>query len=210
MKLLTSIILVVFSCYITAEEEVDIHDATFSASFVENGEEVHVFYIEDTPYKLTEQGELTPMEAYINIIGDGSLQSACLNGENLDPSIAARDADEGELYYTIVNNTDAEVVISTTSADKKRLFCSTPFRRLQAGECVTVSEEDDRLHTLAQVRIGGTIFCGGWKDDEPFCQPGGYSYEIREVGHPLVLAPEHFDSVTMYEMSVVEAQADCQ
>ena len=207
MKLLTFVILVSFSCYTIAEEEVDINDVTFITSFVEQeGETVRVFYIDNKPYTLTEQGELTPMvDEFINVIGDGSLQSACLNGESLDPSIATRDTDTGELYYTIVNNTDSEIVIITTSADKEGLFCSTPFRRLQAGECVKVSAEDDRLHTLAQVTIGGRVLCGGWKDDGPFCQPAGYSYEIQEV------TADHVSSERGYaRLDVVKAQADCE
>ena len=212
MKLLILIILITFSCYITAEEEVDINDTALITTFVENGEEVQVFLINGKRYKMNEQGKLVLLDKYIDIIGDRSLQSACLNGESFDSSIAAQDTNKGDFYYTIVNNTDTEVIIATTSADTNGLICSTPYARLQRGECLKVYE-DDRLHTLAQVSVDRNILCGGWKDNRPSCELGN-SYEVKElaVRSPLkYLAPDAPMYLSgMYEMRVVPAHTDCQ
>lgn len=210
MKLLTLIILAAFGFYVTAEEEVDINDTALISSFVENGERVEVYWINGKRYKMNDKGKLILLAEYIDIIGDRSLQSACLNGESFDPSIAAQDMSNDDLYYTIVNNTDAEVVVVTTSAGKSKLVCSTPVARLQRGECVKVYD-DNRLHTLAQVSVNGNALCGGWKDNQPVCELGNsYAVNVSQVHPPLQLLdnfPEYASG--MYEMRVVAAQADC-
>ena len=200
MKLSVFVILALFSCFMTAEE-VDIKDVEFVSNF--NEARMDVFYVDNKPYRMDKRGKLVPMDSYINIIGDTSLQEACKAGTSFDSSQATYDEESGDRYYTITNNADSEVIVVTTSADKRGMFCSTPHTRLQSGECLKVFEED-RLHTLAQVRVNGEVLCGGWKDGSPFCQLGN-SYDIHNFWHP-PLSKHH----ARYEMSPAEARTDCQ
>ena len=213
MKFLTVIVLFVFCLYVKADEEkaVDINDTAVITSFTdENGERVHVYYIDGVHYRKDEQGKLVRDLNHINVIGDQSLRSACLGGTGFDSSLAAQDMEKEDLYYTIVNNTNSMVTVVTTSASENKMFCATPFSKLQPGECIKVYE-GDRLHTLTQVSVGDNILCGGWKDDKPFCELGN-SYEINRMRvHPPLkyLAADMPKYSSGYEM-VVRPASNCE
>ena len=212
MKFLTIIILFVFCLCVKAyeEKEMDINDTEFTTNFInENGERVYIFIIGSVAYRENEQGELVKVLNHINVLGDQSLRAACLGGTSFDSSLATQDVEKEDLYYTIVNNTDSTVFVSTTKADKKGIFCPTPFSELENGECVKVYESD-RLHTLTQVSVGDDILCGGWKDNKPFCKLGN-SYEINKM----TVQPRYLEkdipkySSGEYEM-VVRPASNCE
>ena len=213
MKFLTIIILFVFCLCVKAyeEKEMDINDTEFTTNFInENGERVYIFIIGSVAYRENEQGELVKVLNHINVLGDQSLRAACLGGTSFDSSLATQDVEKEDLYYTIVNNTDSMVTVVTTSASENKMFCATPFSRLQPGECIKVYEED-RLHTLTRVSVGDNILCGGWKDDKPFCELGN-SYEInRMTVHPPLkyLAADMPKYSSGYEM-VVRPASNCE
>ena len=128
-------------------------------------------------YRLNEDGVLVP--AGMIVIGMKSLIGACKAGREFDSEEAEYDADEDDLYYTITNNTDSPVLVSSTSADMSGVLCATPFRIIESGQCLRVYE-NDRLHSLVGISVDKEVLCGGWMDDQPFCKLS-QSYEITDT-----------------------------
>ena len=133
-----------------------------------------VFLPEGGHYVFDEKGDLVP--AGLVVIGETSLRGACVAGKTFDQETFEYDADRQDFYYTITNNADTRAVISITTADKEGLFCSTPFRVLESGQCLKVYEKD-RLQTLASVTVNDEILCDGWLESRPLCELNR-SYEI--------------------------------
>lgn len=197
MKFLISVFLLSFVVCAGAERE-------FSSA-----EHNHIFVKPDgANYVRDESGNLVP--AGMVIIGEENLGKACLAGRKFDQETAGYDSDKEDLYYTIVNHANAQVVVSITTADQEGMFCSTPFRILEKGECLKVYE-DDRLQSLASIKVGDETLCDGWTDQSQKKCVMGNSYEIKT--NNLVEVDRDYDYFsTNFRMKVSNAvdRTDCQ
>ncbi len=142
----------------------------------------HYVVLEDGKnYVFNEEGNLVP--AGVVVLGEPALKGACLAGKSFNQKKAGYDVDKQDFYYTISNNSYGPIVVSITTADKRGLFCATPFRVLESGECLKVYE-DNRLQSLASIRgVNEEIICGGAGfGKKALCTAGGgNSYEITDV-----------------------------
>ena len=173
----------------------------------------HIVFVDGENYVLNDDGELE--SAGLVVIGEQSLKGACLAGKTFDQTKveygvdSEYDADKEDFYYTITNNAPATAVISITTADQSGMFCSTPFRTLDSGECLRVYE-DNRLQSLASVRINGETLCDGWTDKDRKKCIMGRNYEIKTNNLVEIDGGEYFS--TNFNMTAVSAldRTDCK
>ena len=159
-----------------------------------------IYMKDDKNYKLDEEtGEFIP--SGMIVLGEASLKEQCESGTSFDPSTAKYDEGKAEHYYTIVNDTDSEVLISRATADKSRVFCSTPYHRLKSRSCVKWYE-NDRLHSLAKISVPNGVLCG--EESGVPCELGNYRITLNQ-GFKIILQEDY----RLHSFAGIDRSDDC-
>lgn len=167
-----------------------------------------IYVVNGRHYIKDKNGDLKAYGMFI--MGEESLGQACLFGSTFNQETAEYDNDKEDFYYTVANNTNSSVVVSMTTTDKEGLFCLTPFRTIESGECLKVYE-NDLLQSLASIKVNDEVLCDGWTDQSQKKCVMGRNYEINP--HGLVKVGKGYDySSANFNMTAVSAldRTDCK